>query len=171
MSTAMMIELEDGEVSDRDGGRPSGNPPGLVASNQFKPPDREQEAISGEPIIPGVGKDIRVEAISDIRIDEGIRHDLSPPSKFITHSFKPADSHHSSPGATNRHSPIADKSKRYEAYTKNELGKPVPQEPTAAPQSKAEVRVKDALPAGIIPGNAPGDGKLPSSFLLSSLIF
>lgn len=170
MSTAPIIELEDGEVSDRDGGRSSGNLPDPVASAQFQPADLEQEAISGKPIIPGVGKDIGDQSISDIRTDEGIQYKSSPPSKITTDSFEPADSHHSSACAPNRHSPVANKSNHFERCTNNELEKSILQGPTASSQPQVEGRFKDAPPAGFIPGTAVRDGKLTSSFLLSLLI-
>lgn len=83
MSTATITELEDGEVSDRDGGRRSGGPPGPVTSIESQPPDHEQEAISGRPSIPGVGKNVGTQAISDITTDEGIQFDISPPQDSL----------------------------------------------------------------------------------------
>ena len=72
MSIATISELEDGELSDRDGRRRSGGPPDPVTSNEPQLPDHEQEAIFRRPSILGVGKNIGAITNSDITTDEGI---------------------------------------------------------------------------------------------------
>lgn len=78
MSIAAVSELEDGELSDRDGGRRSRGPPAPVTENEPQIPDHEQEAISRRSSILGVGKNIGATATSVITSDEGITRDIFP---------------------------------------------------------------------------------------------
>ena len=77
ISTATITELEDGELSDRDGGRGSRGPRNPATSNEPRPPVHECETISRRASMQGVEKNIGAQAVSHSTTDEGIQHDMS----------------------------------------------------------------------------------------------
>lgn len=154
-----MTDLEDGELSDRDGGRGSRRLTDPITSNEPRPLD-EREAMSRRAVILGAETNIGSQVTSHVAPDDGIQCLISHHSRLVTNTFEPADHHHLSAGARNQHSPVGDKSRPSEMNTNNETVDSALRDPIVSTPSEVEIRVKDVPPVVPTPVDAVKAGEL-----------
>lgn len=71
MSTATITELEDGELSDGEGGKGSRAPPDPVISNGPRPPDHAREPLSHNANYQHNEKNVEAQASLQLASEEG----------------------------------------------------------------------------------------------------
>lgn len=165
MSTATITELEDGELSDGEGGKGSRGPLDPLISNGPRPPDHEREALSRKANYQHNEKNVEAPASLQLTSEEGIQHDVSKHERlsFITNCCEPGDHQPPSSRAPDWYSSNGDNSIHLpEKDLNNEIQKSVLRDPTASTQPKADIGVKAVPPVESVPDTAVKGGELIS---------
>ena len=141
ISTATITELEDGELSDGEGGRGARRPQDPGTSNEPRPPDYEQQVKFQRPNNQGTKTNNRGQVFSHLTWEEGTQHDFFKPkySSSITNEREPGDYDHSSTSAKYLDPLNKDTSYPRETISGNEPQNPILQDPAKSTQSKEDV--------------------------------